>query len=64
MFIGRKRELAALEDFYQRTDDIDVKGRIRKYDKRLVRRFIERVEVKSESLVICFKAGVSVEVAG
>ena len=53
-----------LEDFYQRTDDIDVKGRIRKYDKRLVRRFIERVEVKPESLVICFKAGVSVEVAG
>lgn len=53
-----------LEDFYQRTDEIDVRGRIRKYDKRLVRRFIERVEVKPESLVIYFKAGVSVEVAG
>lgn len=53
-----------LEDFYRRTDDIYVRGRIRKYDKQLVRRFIERVEVKPESLVIYFKAGVSVEVAG
>ena len=53
-----------LEDFYRRTDDITVRGRIRKYDKRLVRRFVEKVEVKPASLVICFKAGVSVEVEG
>ena len=41
-----------------------MKGRIRKYDKGLVRRFIEKVEVKPERLVICFKAGVNVEVEG
>ena len=53
-----------LEDFYRRTDNITIDGHIREYDKQLVRRFIERVEVKPESLVVCFKAGVSMEIDG
>ena len=55
---------AALEDFYRRTDDITVKGQMRQYDKRLVRRFVEKVEGKPGSFVICFRAGVSVEAEG
>ena len=51
-----------LEDFYDRTDDIGFTGPVRTYDNALVRRFIDRIEVKPESLVIRLKAGISVEV--
>ena len=60
--MGPDPACSTLEDFYDRTDDISVYGPVRKYDKRLVRRFIARVEVGTERLVVWFKAGVSVEV--
>lgn len=53
-----------LEDFYERTDGIELTGRVREFDGGLVRRFVEAVEVRPESLVVRFKAGVNVEIEG
>ncbi len=52
----------SLSDFYDRTDDLRICGKVEEFDKQLVRRFIERIEVEPDRFVVIFKAGISIPV--
>ena len=51
-----------VEDFYARTDNISQLGPVRHYDNDMVKRFIDKVIVCEDYLMVAFKAGIGIRI--
>ena len=51
-----------VEDFYARTDNISQLGPVRHYNNDMVKRFIDKVIVCEDYLMVAFKAGIGIRI--